>query len=214
MNAPSRILLYIFFSLSLLFVQGIAVALVLIVLSFIVFFLPGMRGGMVIIFLFVLTTFMGNLFSHSGKVVAEIGSLYITEESLGTALVRTSRVSAMIAGAKLLTLGIPLEEILGALKRFFMPLERIGIPAGEFFDTASLTLKLLPAIRSNAIESYRAGMDGSEGKGFPEKVKIVVALILPLMTRTIKSPGDFLTEGEGMAEGKLESFKNGGHGNK
>ncbi|NOY39930.1 MAG: hypothetical protein GXO95_06850 [Nitrospirae bacterium] len=214
LSASAKILLYIAFSISLFLVEGTATALCLLSLSLVLLLLPGMRGGIIPISIFLLTTFLGNLFFYPGRVLMEIGPLDITAESLRIALVRTARVSGLVAGAKLLTLKTPVEEILGVLKRFFLPLERIRVPVSEFFETASLTLKLLPGIRDRALESYREGMNNTTRNGFIHRIRVIVALMLPLMIKTIQSPAELLTDKEETLDPGLNAVKGSSHGNK
>lgn len=214
MSASAKILLYIAFSISLFLVEGTATALCLLSLSFVILLFPGMRGGIIPITIFLLTTFLGNLFFYPGRVLMEIGPLDITAESLRIALVRAARVSGLIAGAKLLTLKTPVEEILGVLKRFFLPLERIRVPVTEFFETASLTLKLLPGIRARALESYREGMNNTTKNGFVHRIRLIVALMLPLMIKTIQSPAELLPDKEETLDPGLNAVKGVSHGSK
>jgi len=214
LSASSKILLYIAFTISLFLVEKTEAALCLLSLSLVVFLVPRMRGGIIPITIFLLTTFLGNLFFYPGRVLMEIGPLNITDGSLRIALVRTARVSALIAGAKLLTLKTPLEEILGTLKRFFLPLERIKIPVNEFFETASLTLRLLPGIRARALKSYREGMNSAAGKGFVSSIRVIVTLMLPLMIKTIQSPEELLPDKEDVLDPDLEAAKGVSHGSK
>jgi len=203
LRASSKILLYIAFSASLFWVEGKTAALWLLTSSLAVFLAPGMKRGMIPISLFLLTTFLGNLFFHPGRVLIEAGPLSITDESLRTAIVRTARVSGLIAGAKLLTRGTSVEEILETLKRFFLPLERIRVPVREFFETATLTFRLLPGIRAKAVKSYREGISSTTGNGPLDRIRIVATLMLPLMINTIRSPEELLYDDEGVPEAGL-----------
>ena len=212
LSASAKILLYIVFSFSLFLVENNVAALCLLAASLALLFLPGMRGGIVPISLFLLATLLGNLFFHPGRILLEAGPLSITDESLRVALVRTARVSGLIAGAKVLTAKTPVVEILGVLERFFLPLERIRVPVSEFFETAALTFRLLPGIRARAVESYRDGVSAATGGGLLSRARIAATLVLPLMIKIMQSPEELLPEKEIVESGMEKTVKGAGSG--
>lgn len=126
-----------------------------------------------------------------------VGPLMVTDESLRISLLRTARVSGLIVGAKLLIIATPVEEIMAAMKRLFVPLERLGVRSGEFFDTASLSLRMLPQIRGEAARMYGEVIRKNNSNNFYQRLILGVSILFPLMIRTIQTPGDFLPEKDG-----------------
>ncbi len=187
--------LYVVFVVSLFFVQGIylhafaAAAIFILVLVA----LPAgkMRSGLFPITLFLLFTFTGNLFFHSGKIIYRSGFLSVTDEGLLMAGVRTLRVFSMILAAKLLTAVLSLEEMLRSLESILRPLERIGIPVRDFFSVTGLTLKLFPSFMTYLLKEYREHMKSDEGKGFRQRVRHMVSFLRPVFVKSIRSPESF-----------------------
>lgn len=155
------------------------------------------RRGIVPVSLFLIITFLGNLFFYDGRVLLTVGPLMVTDESLRISLLRTARVSGLIVGAKLLIIATPVEEIMAAMKRLFVPLERLGVRSGEFFDTASLSLRMLPQIRGEAARMYGEVIRKNNSNNFYQRLILGVSILFPLMIRTIQTPGDFLPEKDG-----------------
>jgi energy-coupling factor transport system permease protein len=149
-----------------------------------------MRQGWIPISILLLFTFVGNLIFSYGKVLFEFGPLTVTDAALDNALIRSSRLSGLIVGAKLLTLTTPIENILKALRRLLVPLERVGVSTKDFFDTASLSLQLIPRIRDEAMKRLREVKADSNEKGILKRLQMVLSLLLPLMIKTIQMPAD------------------------
>ncbi len=204
MRASLKMLLYLFFAASVFLMNSATPALFLAAASLLLLLLhpdKRMRRGIVPIVILVTATLAGNLFFHPGRVLMELGPLGITDESLEMAVVRAARVSALVVGAKLLTLTTPVEEILAVLKRASAPLERAGLPASEFFETASLTMKVLPEIRAEAARSYRKVLADTRGDGLIYRLGAIANLLFTLMVRTLRSPSDFVNADGGGPDG-------------
>jgi energy-coupling factor transport system permease protein len=194
------ILLYVLLAASLFLVRDIHYHLAAaagVTLSLL--FLPRkmVKGGLVPITVFLLFTFCGNLFFHSGRILYGSGFLSITDEGLVAANVRTLRLFSMIYGAKILTFVLPPERMIGVLGRVFSPLERIGIPAGELFSVMGLTLKSFPLLTSRVSKAYRENMDNRESEGFRSRIKHLVSFLLPVFVDSIRSPEDFFGDEKG-----------------
>ncbi len=137
--------------------SSISLACGFILLSLLIIFLfpdRRMRKGAIPTLLLAGATFFGNLFFYPGKVILDMGVVSITDLSLHNALLRTSRVIALIVGAKYLFLTSSVEELISALRRMFSPLKKLGIPVDRFFDTTLLTLKKLPEVKEKLSDNY------------------------------------------------------------
>ncbi len=217
MSVSLKMLLYLSFTASLFLVKTTPLALSIITASVILLLIypdRKMRRGMIPVILFILTNFLGNLFFYPGRVLMEIGPLTITGDSLRIASIRSARVSGLIVGAKVLTLTSPIEEILNVLRRLLLPLEKIKVPVSEFFEIASLTLKLLPGIKAEALESYRKGIREAKKDGFLQRLGIIVTLMFPLMIKTIQSPSDLLSKNSDIQDPELKAVEGGPFGDK
>ena len=183
--------LYITFAVSLIFLQSAKLSLLLISVSLLILTLSPdrrMRIGKFPILFLVMMTFAGNLFFFHGRVLFEAGPLTITDLSLKMALLRSSKVFGLIVGAKLLTLTTPLDDIIKLLGRLFLPLEAVRVPVRDFFETLSMTIKLLPGIREEALKNYRSGLAGAGEKGLLKRAGILISLVFPVMVRTLQAP--------------------------
>ncbi|HEX8948314.1 MAG TPA: hypothetical protein VF790_05085, partial [Dissulfurispiraceae bacterium] len=110
----SFILLYVCLTASLFLVRDFHYHLAAAAaITLALFFLPRktVKGGFVPITVFLLFTFCGNLFFHSGRILYGSGLFSITDEGLAAANVRTLRVFTMIYGAKILTSMLPPDRM-------------------------------------------------------------------------------------------------------
>jgi len=154
------------------------------------------KKGWVPVTFFLLFTFLSNVFFSHGKILYSIGSIVITEEGLCLATVRTLRIFFMVAGAKILTATTPLDVMVEALRKTLSPLEKIGVPVGDFFSVMGLTLKCFPRLKDYLAENYRNHKNNTESKGFWGRVNIVSSFLLPMFIQSIQSPEMFFQERE------------------
>ncbi len=196
------ILLYVALAISLFIVQDISYHIaVAAVLSFSLVFLPlqKVKGGFIPIFLFLLFTFCGNLFFHSGRILYGSGFFSVTDEGIAGASMRTLRVFSMIYGAKILTFLLPLEELVQALDMLLGPLGKIGIPVKEFFFIMGLTVKSFPLLSEHLSKSFLEYRRNNDQKGFRNRIRRMVSFMIPVFTESICSPERFFVPGEVIA---------------
>lgn len=188
------IVLYLVFAVSLYGIGSLSVLYVLsAVLVLFLLRLPfrKLKAGWVPITLFLLFTFMSNLFNHHGKVLASSGSFFITEEGLHVSTFRTLRLFLMIGGLKVLMAGTPAAELINALGRLFMPLERIGLPVKDLVHTMGLTLQCFPVLKDMGSELYRKQLALQEGGGFSGRVKVISSFMVPMFVMSVRNPEIF-----------------------
>jgi len=154
------------------------------------------KKGWLPISLFLLFTFLSNLFFSHGKILYSIGSIAVTEEGLRLAAIRTLRVFLMVAGAKILTATTALGVMVEVLRKTLSPFEKIGLPVGDFFSVMGLTLKCFPRLMDYLSESYRTHKNNMKSKGFWEKANIVTSFLLPTFIQSIQSPEMFFRDEE------------------
>lgn len=199
MSAGAILLAYCLFTVSLFLIGNLTAHLVISgLLACALPLLPRqrLRGGLLPIALFLLFTFLSNLFSSSGRVLFSLGSLLVTDEGLRLAGVRTLRVFDLIFAAKVLASLARLEELLAALGRFFRPLERLGAPVHEFFLVLTLTLQCFPALTRRLSDAYRERVRGRSAVAFSEKVRLTAAFLVPLFVESMRTPEKFFTPPE------------------
>ena len=155
-----------------------------------------LKSGWLPISFFLAFTFLSNVFFSHGRILYIIGSIVITEEGLRLATVKTLRIFFMVAGAKILTATTPLDVMVEALRKALNPLEKTGMPVGDFFSVMGLTLKCFPRLKDYLGENYRNHKNNTESKGFWGRVNIVSSFLLPMFIQSIQSPEMFFQERE------------------
>lgn len=194
-----RIILYITFVVSLFFLKHLEVHLALLVI--VLFFLltvprRKLTAGMLPIGLFLVFTFISNVVNQHGRILYAIGPFIITDEGLNIAAVRTVRLFLMIGGVKIMMAHTETEDIIRALGRLLYPLEKIGLPVRDFFQTMGLTIKCFPVLQKMATERYREKMQTEAVRGFWNKTKMVALFLLPMFIKSIQSPEVFFEEAD------------------
>ena len=174
-----------------------AVILFLILLLLIRIPFASIKSGWLPISFFLAFTFLSNVFFSHGKILYSIGSIVITEEGLRLATVRTLRIFFMVAGAKILTATTPIDVMVEALRKALRPLEKTGVPVGDFFSVMGLTLKCFPRLKDYMAENYRNHKNNTESKGFWGRVNIVSSFLLPIFIQSLQSPEMFFQEKQG-----------------
>lgn len=141
-------------------------------------------------------TFLGNLLFHHGRVIYQAGPFILTQEGIDMALHRTVRLFLMIAGARVLTGATGLDSLIRGLANIFSPLERFGVPSGQFFATMGLTLKSLPRLKDLIGETYREEVAKRNVRGFFNRARALSTFLVPFFVRSIQSPESFFKDNE------------------
>ncbi len=194
-----KILLYVLFVISIFLTQNLTSYVFITALIFILFLkIPflALKRGWLPISLFLVFTFISNMFFSHGKIIVDLGFLEITEEGLHIATVRTLRIFFMVAGAKILTSTTSFDDLVKALANTLKPLEKIGIPVNEFFSTMGLTLKAFPKLKDYLVVNYKNHKDKNNTKGFMGKARILSLFLLPMFIQSMQSPEIFFDEQE------------------
>lgn len=156
------------------------------------------KNGLLPIAFFLVFTFGGNLFFHSGRIIYDAGFFSITDEGLRISGIRALRVFSMIFGAKILTHLSPVNEIVQAIERTFRPLEKTGLPVKDFFSVMGLTLKAFPVLVNYISKAYREDVKSGEICGFRGRIRHMVFFLMPIFIKSIRSPESFfVSESDG-----------------
>ena len=199
MSPGIHLLLYSSFAV-LIFLAGsiqlhlIIAACVTIALIFVPF--KKVKSGFVPIFFFLGFTFISNLFYQSGRVIAVMGPVTLTDEGLRIASTRTLRIFDMVYAAKILTFITPLEEMLNSLNKILCPLERIGLPVREFFSAMALTLQCFPVLKQKMYERYSENSKQHRSPNtisdFRSAAVLLASSLIPLFVESMAEPEKFL----------------------
>ncbi len=205
-----RVLVFFIYTLAVLIVRDQRLSYILLPLFTVIYILypdRRMRTGWVPVTVILATTFLGNLLFHPGKVLLETGPLTITDRGMDLAVLRSMRVAGLIVGAKVLTITTPVESVLNALKSIFHPLQRIGIRTDAFFETARMSIRILPGIRSLAREEFSRRTNSRSNGSLYEKILAGTGLIFPIMIKVIREPEILLPRGEELPAMREEEQK-------
>jgi energy-coupling factor transport system permease protein len=194
-----KIVLYVIFSISLFILEDLKIYSLLFAVLCIFFMkvpFKTLRSGWIPISIFLLFTFLSNVFIRHGKIFFASGPVVITEEGIGIASLRTMRVLLMIAGAKVLMASTKNEEIINGLGRLLGPLQKLGVPVQDFFHTMGLTMKCFPVLKDMAAETYKSNVKTVTVNGFWERAKVVSGFLMPMFVKSIQSPEVFFERSE------------------
>lgn len=156
--------------------------------------LKTLKSGWLPISMFLLFTFISNAVGRHGRIVFSAGVLMLTDEGVHIAAVRTLRVFLMIGGAKVLMSFTKAEEMIDGLGRLFGPLERVGLPARDFFHTMGLTMTCFPILKNMAFEAYRENMRTCDTPSFWGRARVASSCLLPLFLKSLQSPESFFVQ--------------------
>lgn len=196
-NPEGRIILYVLFVIFLFVVSNLTIyLLVLAVLSLFLLRIPfkTLKAGWIPISIFLSYTFISNVVGRPGKIVFSWGAVSFTDEGINIAAIRTLRVLFMIGGAKIMMASAKSEETIEGLGRLLRPLEKIGLPVKDFFETMGLTVKCFPVLKDMALVTYRDNMKTTDAKGFWGRARVIAAFLLPMFVKSLQSPETFFEE--------------------
>lgn len=193
------ILLYFMLTASLFLINNIyyqiftaaGVFLLLLLLPF-----EKVKGGLIPILLFLVFTFAGNLFFHTGRIIYGSGFWSITDDGLHAAVVRTLRIFSMICSAKALTAALPADKMVRAINRMLSPLERFGLPVKDFCSVMNLTVSALPLLTQHIAKTYAEELKNNNIRGFRSRARHLALFIMPVFIDSIRSPESFFISGD------------------
>lgn len=172
----------------------------LLLLSISAMFIPFkyLKKGWILISILLLFTFISNLFFQHGKIIYKTGPLYITEEGITHASIRTFRILFMITGVKILTATTEITDLIKAVERLFKPLEKIGVPVNEFFNITILTFKSLPVIKEKIFQLYCESKKVESNSNILNKIQNISSILINFFINSIKYPEELLKQSNNM----------------
>ncbi|MEK7308953.1 MAG: energy-coupling factor transporter transmembrane component T [Nitrospirota bacterium] len=199
-SPAAKILLYIFFIISVFISNSLEIDLMLLALTFVFAVrvpISILKRGIIPILLFLAFTFFSNILFQTGRVIYEFWGIAVTEEALVRSSHLTLRLFMLIMGAKILTATTSAEEIITAVTVLLGPVGRWK-PIKDFISTMSLTLRFLPIIYDEARNLYKEALKNSPEAAFTDKIRLSALLVTPLFERSMKRAKDLQTKGEGV----------------
>ena len=154
-----------------------------------------LKRGLIPVTLFLTFTFISNVLFQEGKVVSDFLGLQVTEQGLMRGGELTLRLFILILGAKVLTATTRAEELVTGMQGLLGPVGRLAY-VEELINTMSLTLRILPIVYDEAMESYRS-IKNSDGKGLKDRMKLAVELLTTLFERSLQKAKEMSVEDRG-----------------
>ncbi len=143
-----------------------------------------LKRGIVPIVIFLTFTFISNVLLQQGEEVYKFLGLAVTHEGLVLGGELTLRLIILILGAKILTATTRAEELVEGIGSLLGPIGRLDYTK-ELIYTMSLTLRMLPIVYDEAIESYKSIKNSNE-PGLAGKIKLSVELLTTLLERSLE----------------------------
>ncbi len=140
------------------------------------------------IFLLILTI-INLLFIAEGEIIAQVGSISITDRAIVLSLLYSYRLGLMfILGAFLVKKTTP-TEISDSFESLLSPLKRIGVPVREISLVFSLALRFIPTLTEEARQLKEAqlsrGASLNSGSIFT-RISALIANIIPIFAGAIR----------------------------
>ncbi len=182
-----KILLYVLLAVLIFSTDSYRISLVLLcIVSAFAVRVPfsALKQGFIPIMIFLLFTFISNVLFQEGEVIYRVIGVPVTFEGIVRGGQLTLRLFILILGAKILTSTTRAEDLVQATGDLLGPVGRLGY-IQELIYTMSLTLKLLPIVYDEAVESYRS-VKNSDEPGLRGKIRLSVELLTSLFDRSLK----------------------------
>ncbi|MDQ0177325.1 energy-coupling factor transport system permease protein [Bacillus chungangensis] len=191
--------------------------ILLIVLSKIplLFFINGLKPILwLVIFTFILHLF----FTKGGDVIFEFGIIKVYAAGLKQGIFISIRFMLLVFMASLLTLTTTPISLTDGLESLLHPLKKLKLPIHELALMMSISLRFIPTLMDETDKIMKAqkarGVDFSSGP-LKERLKAIVALLIPLFISSFKRAEDLATAmeargyrgGEGRTKYRLLQWK-------
>ena len=152
-----------------------------------------MARGMRPILFILLFTFVINLITYPGTVLARLGPVTITDTGLQQAVFIAIRLILLIFGTSLLTYTTKPVGLTDGFEAILSPLSRIGVPSHEIAMMMSIALRFIPTLLSEADKTMKAqqarGADFESG-GLIHRARSMMPLLIPLFVNAFRMAAD------------------------
>ncbi|MEO5357781.1 MAG: energy-coupling factor transporter transmembrane protein EcfT [Nitrospirae bacterium YQR-1] len=191
MNTSLKLFLYLSFTVFLFIFSGLMVFTLLTAIAAVVCVLhrqKSIRAGALPIGLFLAATFLSNALFSDGRVVASFIGIYISDEGLKLAALRTSRLFLLIFGAKLFMIYVTPVQLQQTLCKVLLPLRKLKIPVDDFMEILALTLQAVPLLKNHLVKSFKEKNSHNTNGGLMDKTRVAASLLLPTLILIITTP--------------------------
>lgn len=167
-------------------------------LAILLVFLSGVSPRMVLksikpLWWILILTFVIQLFTVPGEVLAKLWIFNITYEGLIKGFLISLRLVLLIGVSSLLMLTTSPLMLTDALESLFRPLKRFGFPAHELAMMMTIALRFIPTLMEETDKIIKAqksrGSDIGEGN-FLAKVKSMIPILVPLFISAFRRADD------------------------
>ena len=167
-------------------------------LAVLLVFLSGVSPRMVLksikpLWWILILTFVIQLFTVPGEVLAKLWIFNITYEGLVKGFLISLRLVLLIGVSSLLMLTTSPLMLTDALESLFRPLKRFGFPAHELAMMMTIALRFIPTLMEETDKIIKAqksrGSDIGEGN-FLAKVKSMIPILVPLFISAFRRADD------------------------
>lgn len=167
-------------------------------LAVLLVFLSGVSPRMVLksikpLWWILILTFVIQLFTVPGEVLAKLWIFNITYEGLAKGFLISLRLVLLIGVSSLLMLTTSPLMLTDALESLFRPLKRFGFPAHELAMMMTIALRFIPTLMEETDKIIKAqksrGSDIGEGN-FLAKVKSMIPILVPLFISAFRRADD------------------------
>ncbi len=137
----------------------------------------------------ILFTLILHLFSHDGKVLAEIWVFKLTDEGIKFGVLVSLRLILVIIFSSLLTFTTSPIQLTDAIEKLLSPLKKIGVPAHEFAMMMTIALRFIPTLIEELDKIIKAqksrGVDFESGN-IVNRLKNFVPVLVPLFLSSFR----------------------------
>lgn len=167
-------------------------------LAVLLVFLSGVSPRMVVksikpLWWILILTFVIQLFTVPGEVLAKLWIFNITYEGLVKGFLISLRLVLLIGVSSLLMLTTSPLMLTDALESLFRPLKPFGFPAHELAMMMTIALRFIPTLMEETDKIIKAqksrGSDIGEGN-FLTKVKSMIPILVPLFISAFRRADD------------------------
>lgn len=167
-------------------------------LAILLVFLSGVSPRMVLksikpLWWILILTFVIQLFTVPGEVLAKLWIFNITYEGLVKGFLISLRLVLLIGVSSLLMLTTSPLMLTDALESLFRPFKRFGFPAHELAMMMTIALRFIPTLMEETDKIIKAqksrGSDIGEGN-FLAKVKSMIPILVPLFISAFRRADD------------------------
>lgn len=154
-------------------------------------------AGWIPVLTLLIYTFASNILGGQGRIIAQSGPLFITDQALASACIRTARFFYMVTGVKIIISTVSPDELIVGLRTLCRPLDIVGIRLHDFFHVLGLTIQCFPLLQRKIAAQHLEARRNTEIRGFWGRARMITALLVPLIRESMNHPEEFFEQADG-----------------